>query len=152
MHTFTLARRAGDGASTSGELLGEDGARLCPCLERGRDLAEHSRIPPGLYPLVLRHAGGLDARYRARFGALHKGIVEIQDVPGRGFIEFHIANTIEELLGCIAPATAMIAPGRSSDGHWQAFASEAAYRRVYPVLVSAIENGGAQLKVEDHDP
>lgn len=151
MHTFTLARRAGDGRSTRSELLSEDGAVLCPCLERGRDMAEHSRIPPGRYPLVLRHEGGLDARYRARFGVFHRGIVEIQDVPGRAFIEFHIANTVEELLGCIAPATRMIAPEQSGDGHWQAFASEAAYRRVYPVLVRAIEDGGAQLTVEDHD-
>ena len=150
MHTFTLARRAGDGASTRSDWLGEDGQVLCPCLERGRN-SEHPRIPPGRYPLVLRHAGGLDARYRARFGIFHKGIVEIEDVPGRAFIEFHIANTIEELLGCIAPATAMIAPDRSGDGHWQAFASEAAYRRVYPVLVRAISDGGAQLTVEDHD-
>jgi hypothetical protein len=151
MHTFTLARRAGDGMSTSSDWLGEDGAVLCPSLERGRDMADHPRIPQGLYPLVLRHEGGLDARYRARFGAFHKGIVQIANVPGRAFIEFHIANTIEELLGCIAPATAMVAPEKSPDGHWQAFASEAAYARVYPVLVSAIANGGAQLTVEDHD-
>jgi hypothetical protein len=151
MHIFTLARRAGDGASTSSDWLDEDGALLCPCLERGRDLAEHPRIPSGRYPLLLRQEGGLDARYRARFGAFHKGIVQIAGVPGRAFIEFHIANTIEELLGCIAPATQMIAPDKSCDGHWQAFASEAAYRRAYPILVRAIQDGGAQLNVEDHD-
>jgi hypothetical protein len=150
MHIFTLARRAGDGQSTRSEWLGEDGEVLCPCLERGRDMAKHPRIPPGTYPLILRHEGGLDARYRARFGAFHKGIVEVADVPGRAFIEFHIANTIEELRGCIAPASAMIAPKKSSDGHWQAFASEAAYRRIYPILVCAIADG-AQLNVQDHD-
>ena len=151
MHTFTLARRESDGASTRSDWLAEDGSILCPCLERGPDLAEHPRIPPGAYRLILRNAGGLDARYRARFGAFHKGIVEIASVPGRSFIEFHIANTIEELLGCVAPASAMIAPDRSSDGHWQAFASEAAYARVYPIIVSAINDGGAELQVEDHD-
>ena len=151
MHIFTLARRAGDCCSTRSDWLDSDGTVLCPCLERGRDMAEHPRIPPGLYPLVLRHEGGLDARYRARFGAFHKGIVQIADVPGRAFIEFHIANTIEELRGCIAPATAMIAPEKSNDGHFQAFASEAAYVRVYPILVRAIQDGGAQLNVEDHD-
>lgn len=150
MHIFTLARRASDGASTSSVLLDEGGALLCPCLERGPD-GDHPRIPPGRYALILRHEGGLDARYRARFGAFHKGIVEIAAVPGRAFIEFHIANTVEELLGCIAPATQMIAPEKSGDRHFQAFASEAAYRRVYPILVRAIEDGGAQLNVEDHD-
>jgi hypothetical protein len=151
MPTFTLARRASDCCSTSGEWLDTDGTLLCPCLERGPRNATHPRIPPGTYPLVLRHEGALDARYRVRFGAFHRGIVQIADVPGRDFIEFHVANTIEELLGCIAPASAMIAPGAASDGHWQASASEAAYRRVYPVLVGAITDGGAQLQVEDHD-
>ena len=49
-----------------------------------------SCIPEGLYPVVLGrfNAGGYDC-------------YELPEVPGRTLIKIHIANTMDDLLGCI---------------------------------------------------
>jgi hypothetical protein len=51
-----------------------------------------SAIPVGTYPLKLGmyNRGGYPA-------------YEILDVPGRGLIKIHVANTMDQLLGCIGP-------------------------------------------------
>lgn len=55
---------------------------------------EISRIPAGLYPAV--------AVKRNKDG---KYAIQLLDVPGRSYIQFHIANYVRQLLGCFAPGT-----------------------------------------------
>jgi len=51
-----------------------------------------SCIPPGKYNLTT------SVFLKGGYGTL-----EVQDVPGRSRILFHVANTIDDLLGCIGP-------------------------------------------------
>lgn len=146
--TFTLRRVAGDDCSTHSQWQNTDGDLLCECLERGKTMPAHPRIASGVYRLVLRREGHIDASYRHRFADIHKGVVQIL-VPGRQYIEFHVANRWDQLLGCVAPATVMIPPDKSGDRHWMAYESEAAYRHAYPVIAEAIEAGPVHLDVRD---
>jgi hypothetical protein len=55
-----------------------------------------SCIPEGEYPIVLGryNKGGYDA-------------YEVMEVPGRTLIKIHIGNTIDDVIGCIAPGRAL---------------------------------------------
>jgi len=55
-----------------------------------------SCIPEGEYPLILgRYNRGGYAAY------------EVKDVPNRSLIKIHIGNTIEDVIGCIAPGKSL---------------------------------------------
>jgi Family of unknown function (DUF5675) len=152
LQRFTLTRVANSGLSSHSQLSTQGGlAIMAQCLERGPANPDHVRILPGLYPITLRHEGTIDAKYRVRFGKFHVGVVQIL-VPGRQYIEYHIANRYTELEGCVAPGVAMIDPAHADDHQWQTIQSELAYKRTYPILSSAIiNNGGAELLVQDKD-
>lgn len=72
-----------------------------------------SCIPDGSYPCAPRrfHRGGYEA-------------IEIQEVPDRSYIMFHIANSCDELAGCVAPGM-----GRGvHKGKWAVTNSTGAFR------------------------
>lgn len=153
MTQFTLDRRASDTNSTAGELLSPEGHILCATLER----ADHanqpriSRIPAGTYPLILRKLGEshFDKFHSSQFGSAHKGMIEIDRVPGRSVILFHMGNWYYQSEGCVlcgettAPSGKgyQIPPGQSRPG----------YLRAYAALLAAIQSGGAQITVIDGD-
>lgn len=95
-----------------------NGLPQCYTLEN-RDLA----IPPGEYPVTFYDS------------PKHGPVPLIQGVPGRDFIEMHIANYPKELLGCIALGL--------SHGNDYIEASKDACNAVFPILKSAIDG---------HDP
>lgn len=93
-----------------------------------------TRIPAGRYRLELRNEGGMTARYAARFPDMHRGMVWLQDVPMFDYVYIHIGNGPEHTEGCI-----LVGLGRDTD--W-IVSSAAAYRRIYPEIVEAIDEGG----------
>jgi hypothetical protein len=152
---FTLRRLNEDHRATLGELLDADGKHLCHTLEnRWMDNKPRvSCIPPGIYPLRLRKEGGWHKRLGERFPDIHKGSIEIADVPGRSFILIHPGNTHADTLGCILPgkATAWATDNRkpSEPNTMNAVASSAAaYRSIYPALLAAA-NWGQSIRVLD---
>lgn len=58
--------------------------------------ARQSCIPEGSYPLKLGmyNRGGYPA-------------YEVQNVPGRSLIKIHIGNTMDDIIGCIAPGKSL---------------------------------------------
>jgi hypothetical protein len=141
---FTLRRLSEDHRATLGELLDADGKHLCHTLEN-RWLGNKPRvscIPPGVYPLRLRKEGGWNKRLGERFPDIHKGAIEIADVPGRSFILIHPGNSHADTLGCVLPGVAgewptdNRQPGEPPTMH-VVTKSALAYQRVYPALLAA---------------
>ena len=127
-----------------------DGQFLCFGLEdeyREEKLAGETRIPAGRYPLRLRTEGGFHERYRKRYGAMHRGMLHIQKVPGFTFILIHCGNTDEDTRGCLLVGTdAITRPGEMS-----ITSSRAAYERFYPFVVDAAARGALTIRFEDSD-
>lgn len=75
-----------------------------------------SCIPAGTYPLkrTIFHKGGYET-------------FEIVNVPGRTEIKFHIANTIDELEGCIALGLGIGCVGNNTGLHWAVTSSKQAF-------------------------
>lgn len=150
MQTFTLVRMADTAFSTWGELGEPDGAPLCKILERGAGNPDHPRIAAGLYRLDCKPLGAsrFDADFAALIGPGYRGIPWLPDVPGRSDIEIHTANSVEQLLGCLASGEEIT---RAADGEFAILGgtSRRAYARLYPVLLAAIAAQGAQLRIHD---
>lgn len=129
-----------------------DGRRrpLCFTLEdqfQREKIAGETRIPPGTYLLALRTEGGFHERYAERFGALHRGMLWLQDVPGFDLVLVHCGNTDQETRGCILVGEVADMWDRGSLAR-----SEVAYRRVYPELAAWIIAGeDVRLRITDVD-
>lgn len=145
-NTFTAKRLAQDEQSSVAHWFGPDGTPLCYCLEPGYKREPHPGIPAGTYRLGLRTVGEKHTNYLKWYGPdFHKGMVEICDVPGREFIEFHVGNTIADTQGCSLAGGIFIEPPGRGSGHYEVMQSRRAYEAVYPILRDAILAGAAQL-------
>jgi hypothetical protein len=154
-----LDRTASDAESTLGRLFlidvdGETRHPLCwTCEDEHREtkVMHETRIPRGNYRLGLKPLGSsrFDAAYTRRFGALHRGMIEILNVPGFTGVLIHIGNTERDTSGCILLGNAW---GRDVRGHYQVLQSEAAYRRIYPLVAEALLAGEeVTLAIRDLD-
>jgi len=51
-----------------------------------------------------------EGSYKLKLGEYHRGgypAYEVMDVPNRSLIKIHIGNTIDDVVGCIAPGKAL---------------------------------------------
>ena len=77
---------------------------LCYTLEderREEKVMAETRIPAGVYSILLRKEGGHHARYTKKYGSMHKGMLWLQDVPNFKWILIHTGNTDEHTAGCL---------------------------------------------------
>ena len=114
---------------------------LCFTIEdEGRDtkIKGETRIPAGTYELKLRKEGGYHQRYVKKYGSMHKGMIHVQDVPGFTYILWHTGNTDEHTMGCL-----LLGDTSQQNITKEGFigASTDAYKRVYPSIAKAIEDG-----------
>jgi len=110
---------------------------LCYTLEdehREEKVMHETRIPAGTYKITLRTTGGFHGRYSTKYGSMHKGMLWVRDVPGFEYILIHTGNTDEHTSGCLLV-------GNSSDYKGFIGSSVDAYKRVYPSIAEALENG-----------
>lgn len=98
----------------------------------------HTRIPEGLYNIQLRQEGSMDAEYRQRFGSMHRGMLWLMDVPNFKWVYIHCGNTPKDTEGCILVGDNVL--NNQIQRPWCG-ASESAYTRFYPRIVSAIDKG-----------
>jgi Family of unknown function (DUF5675) len=96
----------------------------------------HTRIPAGRYEIKLRKEGGFDQRYRARFGAMHRGMLHLQDVPGFTYILIHCGNAPEDTSGCLLTGDTLMPRVPMVGG------SGVAYARLYLPLRDQLEGRG----------
>jgi hypothetical protein len=98
-----------------------------------------TRIPAGTYKLELRTEGGFHTRYSGKYGAMHKGMIHVQDVPGFEYILWHTGNTDEHTAGCLILGNTQTNNRIAKDGFIGS--SVDAYKFVYPRVAAAIEAG-----------
>ena len=98
-----------------------------------------TRIPAGTYKIKLRKEGGFHGRYTTKYGSMHKGMLHVQDVPGFDYILIHTGNTDEHTDGCLLVGNTQTENIGTKDGFIGA--SVDAYKRIYPPIASALENG-----------
>lgn len=76
----------------------------CYALEdeyREKKVRGETRIPAGIYEILLRNAGRLNQKYKSRFPGFHKGMLHLQNVPNFKYIYIHIGNQDDDTDGCI---------------------------------------------------
>jgi len=98
-----------------------------------------TRIPAGIYKIQLRTVGGFHTKYSTRFYDIHKGMLHIIDVPGFDFILIHCGNTDEHTHGCLLVGDTQNNNMVEEDGFIGR--STAAYKRIYPAIAKALEQG-----------
>ena len=131
--------------STSGALFSVvEGVKtfLCYTLEdeyRDNKVYSETRIPAGIYEIRFRTVGGFHAKYSKRFQDIHKGMLHIVDVPGFDYILVHCGNTDEHTAGCLLVGDTQNNNMVEEDGFIGR--STAAYKRIYPKIAKALEQG-----------
>ena len=56
-----------------------------------------TRIPEGNYRVVLRTFGSHHEKYKVKFPEIHKGMLQVMDVPNYTDILIYILNTIDDI-------------------------------------------------------
>lgn len=114
---------------------------LCYTLEdeyREEKVMHETRIPAGTYEITLRTTGGFHNKYSTRFPEIHKGMLWIRDVPGFEWILIHCGNDDDDTSGCL-----LVGDTQTGNTYSDGFvgASTTAYKRIYPQIAKAIEDG-----------
>tara|TARA_R100000152_G_C6751209_1_gene174862 strand:+ start:475 stop:945 length:471 start_codon:yes stop_codon:yes gene_type:complete len=139
-----VLRISSESDSTSGLLFDTTNGRkfLAYTLEdeyRDEKVMHETRIPAGTYKIKLRTVGGFHSRYEKKYGDMHKGMLHVQDVPGFEYILIHTGNTDEHTSGCLIIGDSQENNQLVKNGFIGK--STQAYKRVYPKIAEALENG-----------
>jgi hypothetical protein len=113
---------------------------LCWTIEdepRKEKVHSETRIPAGIYECRLRTWGRIHESYSKKFSGVHKGSIELTNVPGFSDILFHLGNNDDDTAGCVLPGTN---PVRGQSGHYVLTESTRAYLLVYPMLANQLEH------------
>ena len=135
-----LVRFSSQEDSTLG-LLYIDGAFQCFTIEdefREEKVHGETRIPEGIYELGIRAEGGFHERYKQRFRGVHKGMIEVLDVPNFKYILLHIGNWDDQTEGCVLLGNSA---KQNVTGSGMVLESKIAYLRVYPIVMRALQKG-----------
>lgn len=125
-----------------------NGVPFCWTLEDQKQIKKvmgETRIPEGEYEVKLRTVGGHHEKYGKQFPAIHKGMLELQNVPEFQFILIHIGNTDKDTDGCILVGEAPVLGEKIS-----IVQSTSAYERMYKRVISCLDvNEKVTIKIED---
>lgn len=97
-----------------------------------------TRIPKGTYEIKYRTVGGFHGRYLKRFSGIHKGMLELQNVPNFKYILIHCGNTIKDTDGCILVGDVL---NNNTINNGFLGNSANAYKRLYKVVSRALDKG-----------
>ena len=148
-----LSRFSSSSHSTLGLLHNMNGSPkfLCYTLEdehRTRKVWGETRIPKGLYKLKIRQYGGFHNRYKIRYNAFHKGMIEVCDVPNFSDVLIHVGNSDDDTAGCLLLGDSQ-RQNISKDGFIGN--SSDAYHRVYKFIMQAMLSGvDVYLTIKDY--
>ena len=127
-----------------------NGVFECYTLEdefRTKKVWGETRIPQGTYKLRIRQYGGFHERYKRRYSAFHRGMIEIVDVPDFKHVLFHVGNDDDDTSGCI-----LLGDRQRQNITQRGFIynSSDAYERVYRFIMSSMLNGvDVELTIKD---
>ena len=148
-----LVERYSSGPESTLGRLHVDGVFACYTCEDQRQpgpkVPTETRIPAGTYDLKLRRFGGTHASYRKTYGAMHRGMLWLQDVPGFTDVLIHVGNTDDDSEGCLLIGLDRV---QYPAGGGYVLHSASAYRRFYPPIAAAIEAGAAvRIEIVDRE-
>jgi hypothetical protein len=105
---------------------------------RETKVAGETRIPEGVYALRLRKEGGFHQRYLVKFPEMHKGMLEVVNVPNFTYVLIHVGNDEADTDGCL-----LVGETSKSNVKGKGFVGSSvnAYKDIYPELAEAIERG-----------
>ena len=115
---------------------------LCYTLEderREEKVYGETCIPEGEYCINFRTVGGYHAKYSKRFADIHKGMLEVCDVPNFKYILIHCGNTDEHTAGCLLVGNSQANNNVKTNGY--VGNSSEAYFTIYPKIAAALESG-----------
>jgi hypothetical protein len=115
---------------------------LCYTLEdehRVLKVRGETRIPAGIYEIKYRKEGGFNKKYAKRFPGIHKGMLEVCDIPNFKYVLIHCGNTDEHTAGCLLVGDSQENNVIIKDGFIGK--SSNAYKRIYPPIAKALEKG-----------
>lgn len=125
-----------------------DGIFQCFLLEdkiREKKIMHKTAIPEGIFKLRLNTWGGMNKTYFPKYGPIHKGMIEIADLPTFSSVYIHIGNTIEQTAGCPLVGLSYI----KKDGDFQVLQSVDAYKQVYKKLYEAATGKDNQIEIKN---
>jgi len=105
---------------------------------------DETRIPAGVYKILLRNEGGMTVKYGARY-PFHKGMLHVQDVPGFTYVYIHTGNTDDHTSGCL------LVGDTANEDAFTIGSSRNAYTRLYPAIVDAASDGDLTITYSDED-
>ncbi len=137
MHLHLIRISTGKESTTGA--LHINGEFVCFTLEdtkRIKKVHGETRIPDGLFKITLRNEGGMSQKYGARYGAMHRGMLWLKDVPDFDWIYIHTGNKRGHTEGCI-----LVGDSLNNNKVTDGFVSKSrdAYMRIYPMITNAIE-------------
>lgn len=152
-----LVRRFLSNSNSTLGVMSIDGVPICWTMEdehRTKKVYSETRIPAGTYKIGLRTEGDHHDKYgrRAVYGhdiaQMHKGMLELQDVPNFKWILIHIGNTEKDTAGCLLVGTSPAPLG----SELAIVNSVIAYKRIYKTIIGAINKGeNVTITIEDKD-
>ena len=94
------------------------------------------RIPEGTYQIKYRKEGGYHNKYTKRFEGIHRGMLEISDVPGFTYILLHCGNSDNDTDGCLLVGN-VVSQNITKDGFLGQ--STECYKRIYPIIADILD-------------
>lgn len=101
-------------------------------IPREKKIPGSTCIPLGTYPLGFNRNGGMNGNYYDRYPKMHRGMIEIEGIPGFSYVYIHIGNTYKETAGCLLVGTQYV----FEQGDYRLVQSITAYKKLYPSLVA----------------
>jgi hypothetical protein len=141
--------RVAQGKESTLSQLYINGIFQCYLLEdkiREAKIASQTAIPTGIFELKLNTWGAKNVDYKKAFGKLHEGMIEISGLPNFSFVYIHTGNTIKDTAGCPLCGFGF----GFVDGNYQVSQSVAAYKMIYPKLVTLAKNTSNTLIIENN--
>ena len=141
--------RIAEGAEATVGLLQVDGLPLCFTLEDqgqpgGKKIAGETRIPAGRYRVGVRRRGRWHLKSKRRWPKWHRGMLQLQEVPGFTDVLIHPGNSDDDTAGCILPGYSATLLGDYAVGN-----SVRAYRRLYGMVIEAALAGELQIWIQN---
>ena len=138
--TLLLRRFSTSGDDTLGILHADDEFQCYTLEDEARTIKVfgETRIPEGIYKIIVRTVGGFHKRYTKKYPGMHKGMLWLQDVPNFKYILIHTGNRDDDTAGCI------LVGSNANDNTVQegeVGGSRNAYRKIYPAIAKAILDG-----------
>ena len=96
-----------------------------------------TRMPKGTYQIEYRKEGGYHNKYSKRFPSIHRGMLEIRDVPNFTHILLHCGNTDDDTDGCLLVGN-VVSQNITKDGFLGQ--STDCYKRIYPILADILDS------------